>query len=191
MTTKLSNFLNTLSEGKQEDITFLYKQVFPKVANFIVNNNGRIDDAEDIFQKALLQVIVRYRKEPFEIQTSFENYFFTVCRNLWRRELNASKFKSNTIDTIDTIENISDTDDTAFAMVEQERYELFSEKLTLLSENCNSLLKLFFAKTSYADMMKMLKYNSENVVRQRIFKCKKRLIDLIKKDSRYDNLKDI
>lgn len=188
MAAKLSNFLSTLSEGKEKDIAFLYQHVFPKVAHFVTHNNGRIDDAEDIFQKALLQIIVRYRKEPFEIQSSFENYFFTICKNLWRRELNSPKFRSN---TTDTIENISDTDDTAFAMVEQERYELFSEKLTSLSENCRSLLKLFFAKTSYADMMKMLQYNSENVVRQRIFKCKKRLIELIKKDSRYDTLKDI
>lgn len=188
MADKLSNFLNTLSEGNEEDIISLYKEVFPKVSHFIVSNNGRIDDAEDIFQKALLQIIVRYRNEPFEIKTSFENYFFTVCRNLWRRELNVSKFKAK---HVDHLENISAVDDAAFSIVEQERYELFSEKLALLSENCKSILKLFFAKTSYESIMQTLQYNSENVVRQRIFKCKKRLIELIKKDRRYDDLKDI
>lgn len=133
MAAKLHNFLDKLSEGKPEDILFLYKEVFPKVSHFIVSNNGRIDDAEDIFQKALLQIIVRYRKEPFEIKASFENYFFTVCSNLWRRELNNSK---NEITYLNNIENIGDVDDTAFSIVEQERYELFSEKLDSLSENC-------------------------------------------------------
>lgn len=188
MAGKSNNFLSTLCKGNEEDIISLYQEVFPKVSHFIVSNNGRVDDAEDIFQKALLQIIVRYRSEPFEIKTSFENYFFTVCRNLWRRELNLSKFKAT---HIDNLENISDVDDDACSMAEQERYDLFSEKLALLSENCKSILKLFFAKTSYETIMQTLQYNSENVVRQRIFKCKKRLIELIKKDRRYDDLKDI
>ncbi|MCH2192641.1 sigma-70 family RNA polymerase sigma factor [Kordia sp.] len=188
MTSTQNDFLSTLSKGKEEDILVFYQKVFPKVSRFIVSNNGRVSDAEDIFQKALLQVIVRYRKEPFAIKTSFENYFFTVCRNLWRRELNSSKLKTH---HLDTLENISDVEDSAFAIVEQERYELFSEKLALLSENCGNLLSLFFKRTPYVTIMQKMGYNSENVVRQRIFKCKKRLIELIKKDHRYDDLKDI
>ena len=111
-----------------------------------------------------------------------------MCKNLWRRELNATKLTTN--DT-EFINNISDKYDSAFAIVEQERYDLFSEKLASLSDNCKKLLQLFFKKTSYEEMMRKFDYNSENVVRQRIFKCKKRLIELIKKDSRYKNLKDI
>jgi RNA polymerase sigma factor (sigma-70 family) len=183
-----NDFLNTLSKGKEEDILMLYREVFPKVSRFIVGNNGRISDAEDIFQKALLQVIIRYRKEPFVIKTSFENYFFTVCRNLWRRELNSSKLKTH---RLDTIENLSDDEDIAFAIVEQERYELFSEKLASLSENCRKVLSLFFKRTPNETIMQKMQYNSANVVRQRIFKCKKRLVELIKKDHRYDDLKDI
>ena len=45
---------------------------------------GNTTDAEDIFQKALLQIVVRYKKEKFQIKTSFEGYLFTVCKNLWR-----------------------------------------------------------------------------------------------------------
>lgn len=183
-----TDFLSTLSKGKEEDIGILYQQVFPKVSRFIMSNNGRLSDAEDIFQKALLQIIVRYRKEPFTIKSSFENYFFTVCRNLWRRELNSSKLKTH---PLDTLENISDNEDAAFAIVEQERYELFTEKLAALSENCRNVLSLFFKKTPYETIMQKMQYNSENVVRQRIFKCKKHLIELIKKDHRYDDLKDI
>ncbi|WP_298519699.1 sigma-70 family RNA polymerase sigma factor [uncultured Kordia sp.] len=188
MTSKQSNFLSILSKGKEEDILVLYEEVFPKVLHFITTNNGHISDAEDVFQKALLQIIVRYRKEPFTIKASFENYFFTVCRNLWRRELNSSKLKTH---HLETIENISNHDDSAFAMVEQERYELFHEKLALLSENCKNILELFFKKIPYSTIMQKFQYNSENVVRQRIFKCKKRLVELIKKDARYNDLKDI
>lgn len=188
MSEKTNLFLKNLSQGKQEDVILLYEKVFPKIQRFILSNNGRTEDADDVFQKALLQLIVRYKKEAFEINNSFENYFFMACKNLWRRELNTSKF---TVNDQETIENFCDNTNMAFAIVEQERYDLFTEKLASLSDNCKELLKLFFKKTSYKEIMQKFDYNSENVVRQRIFKCKKRLTELIKKDSRYQNLKDL
>ncbi|WP_298417189.1 sigma-70 family RNA polymerase sigma factor [uncultured Kordia sp.] len=188
MTNQSNSFFKKLSEGKQEDIILLYQEVFPKIEQFVLHNNGRTGDADDIFQKALLQLIVRYRKEAFEINATFESYFFMVCKNLWRRELNTSKLTTN---NLDIIKNVSEDTNTAFSIVEQERYELFTEKLASLSDNCKHILKLFFAKTAYTVIMEKFGYTSENVVRQRIFKCKKRLTTLIKKDSRYTNLKDL
>ena len=50
---------------------------------------------------------------------------------------------------------------------------------------------MFFAKVPYADMVKTMNYNSETVARQRVFKCKTKLTDIIKKDNRYKSLKEI
>ena len=52
----------------------------------MLQNKGGIADAEDIFQKALLQIAVRYKKEKCQIKSSFNAYLYTVCKNLWRRE---------------------------------------------------------------------------------------------------------
>ncbi|WP_046743108.1 RNA polymerase sigma factor [Kordia zhangzhouensis] len=188
MSQKTILFLENLSHGKQEEIILLYQKVFPKIERYVLNNNGRLGDADDIFQKALLQLIVRYKKEPFDIHTSFENYFFMVCKNLWRRELNTNKLITHNPELLN---NLPDETDNAFAIVEQERHDLFTEKLAALSSNCKQLLQLFFKKTPYDVLMRMFNYNSESVVRQRIFKCKNRLVELIKKDNRYDNLKDV
>ena len=188
MSQKTILFLENISHGKQEEIVLLYQKIFPKIERYVLRNNGRLGDADDIFQRALLQLIVRYRIEPFDIHTSFENYFFMVCKNLWRRELNSNRL---TIHNSDLLNNVPDETDNAFAIVEQERHDLFTEKLAALSDNCKQLLQLFFKKTPYDVLMRKFNYNSENVVRQRIFKCKNRLVELIKKDNRYDNLKDV
>lgn len=187
MNTKL-NFLRVLSEGNTKEIGYIYSDNFPSVKRFILQNNGNIQDAEDIFQKALLQIAVRYKKEPFEIRISFNAYLFTVCKNLWRRELNKSKRQ---VTNTRVIELTNEERDQAFAIVEQKRSELFIEKLHLISENCKKILTLFFAKISYSEIMKSHNYNSETVVRQRVFKCKKQLTELIKKDHRYDTLREI
>ena len=73
-------------------------------------------------------------------------------------------------------------------ILEQERWELFEEKIKQLSENCMKLLKEYFNKVPYDIIVEKFNYSSENVAFQRVFKCKKRLKDLIKKDSKYRQL---
>ena len=177
-----------LVQGDTRVIREIYETCFPQVKKFILQNSGQIADAEDIFQKALMQISIRYKKEQFEIKSTFQGYLFTVCKNLWRRELNKSKTRV-TNDGI--VELVSDEKDQAMALLEQKRLELFTEKLQQISENCKKILTLFFAKIPYVQIAKEHGYSSETVVRQRVFKCKKQLINLIKKDRRFDSLKDL
>ncbi len=177
--------LNTLLQGNSKYIQKVYEKNFPLVKRFVFQNRGKQEDAEDIFQKALLQIIVRYKKDKFIIKTSFEAYLFTVCKNLWRRELNKSK---NKVTKKGILELESEEHDFAMAILEQKRWELFTENLELISNNCKKILKLFFAKVPYKRIVEELQYNSELVARQRVFKCKAKLKDLIKKDKRYESL---
>ena len=182
---KPTHFLNALIQGDSKSIRIIYDSCFPHVRKFVLQNSGKIEDAEDIFQKALLQITVRYQKEKFEIKTTFEAYLYTVCKNLWRRELNKSK---NRVTNDGVVELVTEEKDQAMAIVEQKRQELFTEKLQEISENCKKILTLFFAKIPYSEIAEQNGYSSETVVRQRVFKCKKQLIDLIKKDHRYQSL---
>lgn len=183
-----SPFLKALSNNDSVGIKKIYDLVFPKVLKFIIQNKGQLADAEDIFQKALIQITVRYKREPFTIKSSFEAYLFTACKNLWRRELNKSK---NRVTDSGIVELKSEESDMALATLEQERWELFSEVLKTLSENCRKVLQLFFNKKSHAIIANELGYSSELVVRQRVFKCKTKLTEMIKKDKRYNSLREL
>lgn len=181
-------FLNALVKGDSKTISKIYKTTFLLVKKFILQNRGSEQDAEDIFQKALLQITVRYKREKFQITSSFEAYLFTVCKNLWRRELNKNKKR---VTNSEILEHISESVDSSLALIEQKRQELFVEKLNEISGNCKKILSMFFAKTSYAEIVENTEYTSESVVRQRVFKCKKKLTDLIKKDARFNSLKEL
>ncbi|MEL6810846.1 MAG: sigma-70 family RNA polymerase sigma factor [Bacteroidota bacterium] len=180
--------LNALLEGDSREIQKIYQKNFLKVKRFILQNKGQEADAEDIFQKALIQITVRYRREKFEITSSFEAYLFTACKNLWRRELNKSK---KWVTGEREVSLIDEEQDQALALLEQKRWELFTQNMERISENCRKILRLFFAKVSYRKMMEQLNYNSENVVRQRVFKCKAKLAQLVKNDPRYNSLKEL
>lgn len=183
--TEYSHYLEALVKNNSKIILTIYKENFFKVRAFVIKNNGQQQDAEDVFQKALMQLAVRYKKEPFEITSSFEAYLFTVCKNLWRRELNKSKLR---VTNNDFIEPKDDNEDIAMALLEQKRWDLFNDCLNLISENCKQILKLFFAKIPYAEIMNKFEYNSETVVRQRVFKCKNKLKELVRGDHRFSTL---
>ncbi len=180
--------LKQLVTGDTKLMQDLYKKEFPKIRSFVLANNGDIVDAEDVFQKALMQLIARYKVKPFVIESSFSAYFYIVCRNLWRRELNKQK---RIVTNDEVMEHSKEAEDMTMATLEQEKWELFQEKLTELSDNCKQLLQLFFQKVPYKDIMEKLGYNTDNVVRQRIFNCKSQLTKLIKSDTRYNQIKEL
>ncbi|WP_299887352.1 sigma-70 family RNA polymerase sigma factor [uncultured Lacinutrix sp.] len=179
------SFLNALVKGDSKTIAKIYETNFYLVRKFILQNKGNEQDAEDIFQKALLQISVRHRKEGISINSSFDAYFFTVCKNLWRRELNSYKKR---VTNKEFVELVSDYRDNSLALIEQKRQELFVEKLNEISTNCKEILNLFFARMPYSEIVENTEYNSESVVRQRVFKCKKKLTELIKNDIRFRSL---
>ncbi len=180
--------LKQLVTGDKELMQDLYIKEFPKIRSFVLGNSGDIADAEDVFQKALMQLIARYKVKAFVIESSFSAYFYAVCRNLWRRELNKQK---RIVTNDEVLEHSKEIEDMTMATLEQEKWELFQEKLTKLSDSCKQLLQLFFQKTPYKDIMEKLGYNTDNVVRQRIFNCKSQLTKLIKSDTRYNQIKEL
>ncbi len=180
--------LNELVKEDSKIITGIYDKNFPLVKKFILQNKGNIEDAEDIFQKSLIQIIIRYKKEKFAISGSFDAYLFVVCKNLWRRELNSHKKR---VTNVEKVEVRDEYEDSSYALIEQKRHELFTEKFAQITGNCKKILTLFFAKTSYEEIVANTEYTSELVVRQRVFKCKKRLTELILKDKRYNSLKEL
>ena len=180
-------FLKSLRIGDNKGISEIYKTLFPKLKSYILKRNGDQEEAKDIMQKALLQLSARAQDQNFVISSSFDAYFITICKNLWIREVKRRK-KKVTNDNIIALTN--DDIEIANSAYEQEKWEIFQEKLNLISENCRELLKLFFNKVSYKNIALLKGYATENTVKQRMFKCKAKLKEAIHSDVRYKNLKN-
>ncbi len=178
------SFIADFLAGAPHILDTIYTQSFPMVERYIVSHGGSRSDAEDVFQQSLLTLYVKLKEGNLEIQ-SFESYLFTVCRNLWRRE-NAKK----RVTKLDDRPLVSEAIDQAAFYVEQEQYDLFVEKLKSLSQSCREILQRVFEGMSYKAIVAQFGYASQTVARQRVFKCKARLVQLIQKDTRYRRLTD-
>ena len=171
-------------KGNSKALDHIYNRNFRYVEGYILSRNGSTNDAEDVFHNALLILYVKLKEEKIKIQ-SFDNYLFSVCKNLWRRE-NSKKMVTNT----DVFPLVSEEINLAAFHLEHSQWELYKEKFELLSEQCKGILNMVFKKCSYKSIVEKFSYSSQTVARQRVFKCKKRLTQLIKMDPRYMNLKN-
>lgn len=178
------SFIQEFLSGKSEVLSKIYKTSYPYVKAYIMSHDGSKKDAEDVFHNALVLLFVKLKDGKLNIQ-SFDKYLFTVCRNLWRRE-NAKKRVTN----LDAIPLVSEELDYASFYIEQEQWELYKEKFEELSAQCQEILSMLLKKATYATIVEKFNYASQTVARQRVFKCKSKLIKLIKSDTTYHRLKN-
>jgi len=175
-------YINALIKGNDKVIKEIYAKLYPKIKSYVITNRGKEEDALDVFHDALMYIIVTHKKKKITI-LSFEPYFFTICKNLWKKNL-----KSRVIKT-DTVTLVSRETDLSIFMLEQQCFDYYIEKFNLLSINCKEILSSYFNGLSYDEILIDNNYSSINTVRQRVFKCRKKLTELIKKDKRFQKIK--
>lgn len=174
-------YINALLNGEDAIIKEIYSKIYPKIASYIISNNGKSDDAHDVFHDALMYIIVTQKEKRTEIQ-SFESYLFIVCKNIWLKTLKNKVIKSEVLTLRDNEFDLS-----AFVL-EQQCFEFYLAKFNLLSINCKDILTSYFNGSDYEEIVEEFSYASVNTVRQRVFKCRSKLIELIKGDKEFQKI---
>jgi len=180
---KNDDFIRQFLEGDTKLLNSIYINSFKYVAHYITSRDGTQKDAEDIFHNALILIYVKLKEGKLNIKT-FDNYLFTVCKNLWKRENTKYRVTKTNVTPL-----VSEELDKAAFYLEHSQWELYKEKFELLSVQCKEILTMVFQKKSYTEIVNKYSYNSQTVARQRVFKCKTRLSKLIKEDLRFSKLK--
>lgn len=175
-------YIEALLTGNSSIIDKIYQKIFPKINSYIQNNKGNSEEAMDIFQDALLYIIVTQKEKRTTIG-NFEAYLYVICRNLWKKKL------LNRVINTDVITLVDKETDLAQFFIEQKYQDLYTAKFSLLSENCKEILTEYFNGASYEEIAVDKEYATVNTVRQRVFKCRSKLIDFIKEDKEFQQLR--
>jgi len=119
----------------------MYRKFLPSIQRMVVQNNGSVDDAYDLFQNALLSIFNKAKTGGFVLTCPFEAFLFTICKKRWITEL--KKRKSHRVRNIDSERhiNIPDDNDWSVEAKGQARNDLIKEKLAELSESDRQLLE--------------------------------------------------
>ncbi len=137
---------------------------YPAIKKYIIANSCTKEDAEDIFQDALVVLYKKANDADFTLTASLQTYLLAVTKNLWYDALRR-KGKLRLVD--DSIEMADSTE-----YNEEANYKLSELSFNLLGEKCRQLLLAFYyRKNSFEQIAKSLSFSSEAVAKNQKYRC--------------------
>jgi RNA polymerase sigma factor (sigma-70 family) len=169
-----------LRNKDHEKIRFLYRNYFDSIQRLILKNSGNTEDAEDIFQDALVIVYKKIQDNQLKLSCSLKTYMYAISRNLWLQKLQKKDNKSEEL--IDIPDENREPFEINEDFREHEKYNLYQKHFLKLSEDCQRVLKLFLKKISLKEITKIMKFSSVDYTKTRKYLCKKNLKERILND---------
>ena len=137
-------YVDALLQNDPSLVREIYTRFSKETLQWVQRNQGNADDAQDIFQEALLAITMRARKGNFQLTCPFGAYLFLVVRGKWFNELKKRKLRKVTESSPDGL-GVEEQDALVLAedtLREEQRELLFQEKFQQLSDRCRELLQL-------------------------------------------------
>jgi len=163
-------------------IKFLYRHHFDFLKAYVLDNSGDFQDAEDIFQEVIVCFINLVKADKFRGESSIKTFLYSINRNLWLNEL--KKRGRSQVRELKYEQKKEEAEPGADLAIESK--ETSARLMTAIGElgdTCKKILVLFyFESRSMKEILSALSYENEQVVRNKKYKCLKKLEEAIRSD---------
>ncbi len=157
------------NNNSEKAFTALYKY-FPMIRKMIMANGGGKDDAQDIFQEALIVLYNKVRTGDFKLTSALSTYLYSVSKYLWKDELR--KREKEMIYQTEQQMNNQEESDLMMELEKENDIKLAEKIINELGERCREVLVLFYSGTmKLKDIAVKMGYSSENTVKTQKYKC--------------------
>jgi RNA polymerase sigma factor (sigma-70 family) len=150
----------------------LYKSSFPAVRGYIVKNNGSSEDAEDIFQEAMIIISGKFNDNGFKLSSSLNTYLFSVCRNLWLHKLRERRSLS--------LVNFHEYEPADFPESESGEYSDNSDRIhrwmSKITMHCQEVLRsVYLLQENMNSLMLKMGWKNRHTADNQKYKCLRQL----------------
>ncbi len=169
----------------EEAMSYIYASLYGKVKTFVIRNNGQIDEAKDLFQDALMAFYKMVKRNRITEEVRVEAYVFTICRNLWFKQLQKKK-KTPDFTVSDLIIPVEEGfSQQAYSV---DKSELLSKVIDKLTDGCKTILKAFYyQRMSMEQIVESMKLSSTQIAKNKKYKCMQSLKKVIADSDYYKN----
>ena len=168
---KDSEILERIGNGEEKVLEYLYKKYYRMMVKLVLTNNGTEEEAQDIYQEALIVFWQKAVKKDLVLTSKISTYLYSICLNLWRKELDRKSRLSS--EEKDGVENIDYDFD--------EKRKIIVECISELGDTCGRILMYYyFDGLSMSEIATRLDFANTDTAKTKKYKCKKRLDELVK-----------
>lgn len=182
----LGQIIDGIRKRDNKVLAQVYKDIFPVVRYYVINNGGTQDDAKDVFQESIIVAYRQISEDKLEIKTGFEAYLYGIARLIWLKILRNREIHERNVSEINQTNNIHEALDN---LIEDDlEIRLFRKYFKKLGPECQKVLQMTTEKIPYDKIALELGYKSEKIVRNKKYRCKEYLIRMIKEDPEYQQI---
>lgn len=166
--------LKGLAQNDKNSIETIYRENYSSIQSFVLNNNGSVDDARDVFQEAMIVLFEKSGLATFSLNCLIKTYLYSICRRLWLKRLQQLGKFSTQVESLEEIipveEEIEDHEK------KNDDFILMEHAMSKIGEPCKSLLDAYYLqKKNMHEIAGEFGYtNSDNAKTQK-YKCLVRL----------------
>ena len=160
-----------IRNGDEKALEIIYKKYYRMMTKLVVTNSGTEEEARDVYQDALVVFWQKARSGNLVLTSKMSTYIYSVCQNLWRKELERKKRLSNEErDLPDSID-----------MDKPEREKIIARCLEQMGETCRKVLMYYyFDEMSMQEIADKLGFANTDTAKTKKYKCKQKLDELVK-----------
>lgn len=168
---KDSEIIEKIKRGDEDALDYLYKKNYRMMVKMVIKNNGSEEEAKDVYQEALIVLWQKVLTKEFVLTSKISTYLYSICQNLWRKELERKGRLSHEESDPGEILDID----------KKERIEIINNCINDLGETCRSILTYYyFDKLSMNDIAEKMGFANSDTAKTKKYKCKKELDKKIK-----------
>ena len=167
------HIIEAMRAGNFSILNQVYKEHAPTIRSWIIKNNGHEEDAQDVFQEAIIALHQKANDHSFVLTCPLGALIFRICQNKW---LNQLRKKNRETEVRNWEEERYKDESSLVPMLEAiEEEQIRQRKLDAcfqqLSELCQKLLQLLISGVSSGEAAVQLGMNDANTVYRRKNAC--------------------
>lgn len=166
-----SHIFEQIKSGDEKALGVLYKKYYRMMIHMVLSNNGTEQEAKDVYQEALVVFWQKAVSGKLVLTSKISTYLYSICQNLWRKELERKKRLSN--EEKDSVEYQD--------FEEKEKARIIRDCVNQMDETCKKVLMYYyFDGLSMQDIADKLGFANTDTAKTKKYKCKKKLDEIVK-----------
>jgi RNA polymerase sigma factor (sigma-70 family) len=166
--------LEGLALSDKKAVETIYRSNFNLVQSLVINNNGSVDDAKDIFQEVMIVLYEKARSGDFELNCQIRTFVYSVSRRLWLKRLQQQNRFTSSGDSIEPVVPIEED------IEEHDRrnieFDMMENAISHLGEPCKSLIEAYYLqKQTMQEIAARFGYTNADNAKNQKYKCLMRL----------------
>lgn len=168
---KDSEILDRIKKADEGALKYLYQKYYRMMVRMVINNSGTEEEAQDIFQDSLIIFWEKVINNELQLTSKISTYLYSICLNLWRKELDRKKRLSREEKDGEIIPEHD----------QNEIVKIMHSCINELGDTCKQVLTLYyFEKLSMKEIAETLNFSNADTAKTKKYKCKQELDKLVK-----------